>query len=94
MTMLPPVGRGARFGGWTVSCTGDACTATTAEQAPGPYWRADEDRAVMAAKALGWVHVRTALGDVAWYCPIHQAWDADTRRWVPASDGLAEAEAS
>jgi hypothetical protein len=73
-----------RFGGWTITCSHPECSESTADQAPGGYWRADEDRAVLAARKLGWLHVRTARGDIVWACPLHQARDATAGRWVPA----------
>lgn len=73
----------ARFGGWTVRCAHPGCLESTADQAPGAYWRTDEDRAVAAAKKLGWIHVRDAHRELVWVCPLHQTWDETALRWVP-----------
>lgn len=81
---------GGPFGGFTISCAGLDCRQTTADQAPAPHWRTDEDRAVLAAKALGWIHTRDARGEVAWYCPMHQAWDPTARRWIPEPAGRTD----
>lgn len=72
--------------GYTIRCGSPGCRQETAEQAPSRTWRT-ADRAVIAAKQLGWLHAPLVMGGPqVWFCPMHQAWDAGTRRWLPAPD--------
>lgn len=82
MTGRPP-GVLTPLRGYTIACSVPDCRQETAEQAPSRSWRTP-DRAVLAAKALGWIHAPDETGAQAWYCPTHQAWDPRTSRWAAA----------
>lgn len=74
--------------GYTIRCSVPGCEQETAEQAPSRTWRT-ADRAVLAARSLGWVHAPDEDGLQQWFCPLHQAWDPGKRRWVAAPQGRA-----
>ena len=67
--------------GWEVRCDARGCQATTATQVPAPGWRRNSDRALQAARTLGWISV-TIEWRVFWVCPMHQTWDPRLGRWV------------
>lgn len=66
--------------GWEVRCDAVGCTATTATAAP-PAFRRTADRALEAAKQLGWMQARVG-GQPRWVCPMHQVWEPRLDRWV------------
>lgn len=81
------VGRRAHVG-WEVRCDARGCTATTAAQVPDRLWRRDSDRAVQAARTLGWLSV-TISWHVYWVCPLHQTWEPRLERWVATPRSIA-----
>lgn len=70
----------------TIPCAAPGCRQDTAEQAG--RWHAP-DRAVTAARTLGWIPTRDHTGRTAWHCPLHQAWDPRQLRWIAAPDTRA-----
>lgn len=77
-----------RVYGYSIRCGVPGCREETAAQTSEPFRTAE--RAVHGARALGWLHTRTPHG-IAWVCPMHQAWDDRTGRWVPARRRQANA---
>lgn len=67
--------------GWEVRCDGRGCQQTTALQAPSRVWLRDSDRAIEAARRLGWLSV-TIDWETFWVCPLHQTYDLRIGRWI------------
>lgn len=83
MTTLAAAAHFTPLRGFSITCHAPNCRQETAEQAPSRYVRTPE-LAVHTAQLLGWIHAQPHRDQPhAWFCPMHQAYDATGRRWIP-----------